>query len=103
MSGGLSRRSELKLARCPHSLTARSFTFYVADPIHSIDSLIRCAPAPAPSPFRVAHLCRGLIRLRPQAHPFGSPHLCRTASRWLHSQLAPFAEIATDLRKTAKE
>jgi hypothetical protein len=30
----------LKLARCPHSLAAapRSFTFYVADPISSIET-----------------------------------------------------------------
>jgi hypothetical protein len=28
----------------------------------------------------------GLIRLRPQAHPFGSSHLCRIASRRLHSR-----------------
>jgi hypothetical protein len=44
-------------------------------------------------PLGFVHLCRGLIRLGPQAHPFGSPHLCRTASRWLHSQHAPFAPL----------
>ena len=78
----------------------------------TIDSLIPCAPAhthsgsasftvyppafqrdvfaPLPRPFGLPILCRGLVRLRPQAHPFGSRHLCRTASGWLHSQLAPF-------------
>src|SRR5882757_3738625 len=50
---------------------------------------------PAQSVSRPSRLPGGLIRLRPQAHPFGSPHLCRTASRWLHSQHAVFPSMSS--------
>ena len=57
--------SRLDCFRCP----AASRNIQIPTP----KALIRSLPALLPSPLGFCDLCRGLIRLRPQAHPVGSP------------------------------
>jgi hypothetical protein len=62
---------------------ARGFTGHV---VHPIDAF-----APALSPYRVGPSMSRIDSLTPASSPVRVPHLCRTASHWLHSQHAPFA------------